>query len=91
MTQVQITCHIYQPQLQFMLQKLGFPAGSLRQLRRGTANGKLPCFLHLHLEDDLLSILPHFGDKCLAGQNGAREAHLNVLEGAEPSTLHQRL
>ena len=59
-------------------------ASHLEQLRRSAANGRLARLLDLGLEDDLLALLPHLRHKRLAGVNGAGEADLDVLDGAEP-------
>lgn len=52
------------------------------QLSSGASNSRLASLLDLALEEDLLALLPHLGDDGLAGEDGASEADLDVLEGA---------
>src|SRR3569833_2643141 len=53
------------------------------QLGGGTADGQLARLLDLGLEDDAVALLPHLGHERLAGEHGAGEAHLDVLEAAD--------
>lgn len=54
------------------------------ELGGGAGNGGLARLLDLAGEDDLVALLPHLGDDGLAGVDGAGEADLDVLDGAEP-------
>lgn len=53
------------------------------QLGCCASNGQLAGLLHLGLEGDLVAIAPHLGDESLAGDDDARKADLDVLEGTE--------
>lgn len=61
----------------------GFTHAVLDELSGGASNSRLASLLDLALEDDLVALLPHLGDDGLAGDDGASEAHLDVLDGAE--------
>ena len=53
------------------------------QFRSGAVDGKLSRLLHLGLENDPVSVLPHLRHKRLARIDGAGETDLDVLKGAE--------
>lgn len=57
------------------------------QLGGGAGNRGLASLLDLAGEDDLVALLPHLGDDGLAGVDGAGEADLDVLDGAEPGNM----
>ena len=59
------------------------------ELGRGASNGQLARLLDLGLEGDLGAVAPHLGHEGLAGDDGAGEADLDVLEGAEPREASQ--
>ena len=52
------------------------------KFRRSTCNRQLACLLHLRLEDDLVALLPHLCDQCLAWQHRARKSYLDVSKRA---------
>lgn len=54
------------------------------ELSGRTGNDQLARLLDLGLEGDLVAVTPHLGDDGLAWDDGACEADLDVLEGAEP-------
>jgi hypothetical protein len=57
---------------------------TLYQLNSRATNSQLARLLHLSLEHNpLLALLPHLRHERLAREHCAREAHLDVLEGAE--------
>ncbi|GKT92818.1 hypothetical protein Ct61P_10668 [Colletotrichum tofieldiae] len=55
------------------------------KLGGSAANGQLARLLDFGLEDNLAAVLPHLRYQRLPGDNGAGEAHLDVLEGPKRS------
>lgn len=56
---------------------------TIQKLDRRSRQSQLPRLLDLCLENDLVvPFLPHLRHQRLAGEHGAREADLDVLEGA---------
>lgn len=54
----------------------------IHKLCSGICNSQLPSLLDFCLEEDLVALLPAFGNQRLAWEDGARESDLDVLEGA---------